>query len=146
MADPSPKSTGDAPTLTRRRITPGPFLGWLAVGALWALSIVTMLSIGMFLMPVALIVTVVMCMGYTRPDGWPGSIAGFALIALYLAFLHRHGPGQYCTGTGASVTCVDQLNPWLFLAAGVALILVCALVCWRWATRPTKPRHWRSRA
>jgi len=132
MPRPDPHS-GAAPSgaaVQRRRLLPGPYLGWTLVGSLWGFSIAGILSIGLFIMPVALAVTVVMCLGYTRPDGWPGALGGIGLVGLYLGLANR----------GASA------NPWPFLIAGIALIAVCALVSWRWYTRPIRPRHWRSRA
>jgi hypothetical protein len=95
---------------------------------LWGFSIAGILSIGLFIMPVALAVTVVMCLGYTRPDGWPSMLGGLGLVGLYLALAN------------------PRAGQWPFLIAGIALIALCALVSWRWYTRPVTPRHWRSRA
>ena len=129
---------GRAGTVTgmqRRKFRPGAFAGWIAIGILWALSIASARSIGVFVMPVALIGTLVMCLGYTRPVAWPGSIGGAGLVGCYLAFLHRHGPGRYCTAPADPATCTQLLNPWPFLAVGIALLAACALVSWRWYTR-----------
>lgn len=127
--------------LQRRPFHAGAFAGWMLVGALWALSIASVKSIGVFVMPVALIATLVMCLGYIRPQAWPGAIGGVGLVGCYLAFLHRHGPGRTCTGSGDAARCTDLLNPWPFLAAGLVLIVICALISWRWYTRPAQPRY-----
>lgn len=132
---------GTGPPAQHRQFRPGAFAGWVAVGVLWALSIASAMSIGVFLMPVALIATLVMCLGYTRPEAWPGAIGGVGLVGCYLAFLHRHGPGRYCTTGDAGRVCVDELNPWPYLASGLVLIAVCALVTRWWYTRPARPRH-----
>ncbi len=142
MPDADPSPAGGAISLQRRRFRSGPFAGWAFVGALWALSLASAFSIGVFLMPVALVLTVVMCLGYARPEGWPGALAGGALAGFYLAFLHRHGPGRYCSAPGDAATCRELLNPWPLLAGGLVLLAVCALVSWRWYTRLVVPRRW----
>jgi hypothetical protein len=126
VPDARPSPAGSPPPPQRVRFLPGPFAGWALAGVLWGLCLASILTIGVFLMPVALIVTVVMCMGYTRPDGWPGLLCGLGLIGIYLGL---------ASGGGTP-----------FLVGGIVLVVVCAPVSWRWYTRPVTPRHWRSRA
>jgi hypothetical protein len=141
MPEARPSPSGASSALQRRRFRPGAYAGWLAVGIVWGLSIASAQSIGLFFMPVALIGTVWLCLGYTRPEGWPGLLGGLGLVGCYLAFLHRHGPGRYCTDPGDPTTCTDLLNPWIFVILAAVLLAGCALISWRWYTALILPRY-----
>lgn len=127
--------------LQRRRFRPWALAGWGAVGALWALSFAFAFALSVVFMPVALVATVYMCLGYTRPEGWPGAIGGIGLVGFYLAYLHRSGPGEQCTRSAGTTTCVELLNPWVFLGGAIALLLVCAAVARWWYTRLITVRY-----
>jgi hypothetical protein len=143
-APPERAGTGTAgrePVLQRRTFRPWAYAGWVLIGALWAFCFSSAQSFGLFVMPLALIGTVWLCLGYTRPEGWPGLFGGLGLIAAYLAFLHRHGPGRYCSVPSDPSTCSDLLNPWIYVTAAGVLLLACALVTWRWYTKLITPRY-----
>lgn len=61
---------------------------------------------------------------YSKGRGAAGLLLGAGLVLLYVAFLHRQGPGEVCTSDAVSTTCVDQLNPWPFLAVRAILALL----------------------
>lgn len=60
-----------------------PTAAWAAVGALWALSLLGLASIGWFVMPVALLLTVVVARHHGR-RGLIGSAAGASMLAAVL--------------------------------------------------------------
>ena len=100
----------------------GWFAAWALVGVGAALGVAGLLTIGL---PV-LLVTVVAAVLLVRRDGasrsaW-GIGVGVALLLLWLAWLNRHGPGEYCTSTAVSSECADQYAPWPFVL--VALVVL----------------------
>jgi hypothetical protein len=104
------------------------FVGWAVIGAALALSFLTLLTIGPFLLLGALVVTGLMLW---RVDfGWAmaGMISGAGLPVLYVAWLNRHGPGEVCTRSATETTCSDQWTPWPFVAGGVLLLAVGAVI------------------
>ncbi|MEU6193182.1 hypothetical protein [Streptomyces sp. NPDC047061] len=100
------------------------FTGWLLTGACCLLALLTALSVGIFILPIAVAGTVALA---TRRDTWrglPGLLSGASLPLFLLAYLDRHGPGTYCTTSANAGSCTDGLlDPWLLLAAGL-LVLV----------------------
>lgn len=99
------------------------FLLWLFVGAGAVLGLVGIASIGVFVRP-ATVVVLVAAILYSKGRGAAGLLLGAGLVLLYVAFLHRQGPGEVCASDAVSTTCVDQLNPWPFLAVGAILALL----------------------
>jgi 4-amino-4-deoxy-L-arabinose transferase-like glycosyltransferase len=99
---------------------------WLTTGALTGLGVVSILTIGIFLLPAGIALGVV---GAVSPRFRNRSaltiLAGFALPMLYLAWLNRSGPGEVCNS--ASTSCVEEWSPWPF--AVIALLLLAAPVC-----------------
>lgn len=108
------------------------FTGWLLTGACYLLALLTVLSIGIFILPVAAAGTVVLATRRDGRRGLPGLVSGASLPLFLLGYLNRHGPGTYCTTSpsGGEGCTEGLLNPWpllalglLVLAAGVALLL-----------------------
>lgn len=100
------------------------FLAWLAVGAAYALSVLGMMTIGIFVLPIAVIATVILATRRHATDGLAGLSPGVGLALLYIAFLNRAGPGTICTAnSGGGTTCVEQWSPWPWLVFGVALVV-----------------------
>ena len=99
------------------------FAGWCVMGAGLCLGVLSMLTIG----PFVLLVTLILCgLLLSRVEfGWGmgGLLTGSAAPLLYVAWLNRHGPGEVCTRTATSVSCADQWNPWPFVAVATALVV-----------------------
>ncbi|WP_371671943.1 hypothetical protein OG985_32600 [Streptomyces sp. NBC_00289] len=113
------------------------FLAWLAIGAAAGLGVLTIPTIG----PYVLLISVAAALGVaTRrrsAAGLPGLLSGVGLPLLYVAYLNRHGPGTVCTTTATGQSCVDEWSPWLWLAAGGALLLAGAV----WSTATDRRRR-----
>ncbi|MER5918181.1 hypothetical protein ABT124_50120 [Streptomyces sp. NPDC001982] len=99
------------------------FCAWLTVGALGSLSLLTILTIGLYLLPVTMAAAGLLASRRGSSAGLAGVISGPGMSLLYVAFLNRGGPGTVCTTTATSQSCVDEYHPWWWLAAGVALLL-----------------------
>jgi hypothetical protein len=106
----------------------GAFVGWCAVGAALCLSVLTLLTIGPFVLLVTLMLIGVMLW---RVDfGWAmaGMISGAGLPALVVAWLNRDGPGEVCTRSATELSCGDEWSPWPFVVVGVLLLVVGGVV------------------
>ncbi|MEU6355284.1 hypothetical protein ABZ896_39250 [Streptomyces sp. NPDC047072] len=99
------------------------FCAWLLVGALASLGLLTVLSIGVFLLPAALVAAVLLATRNGSRVGLAGLLSGLGAPLLYVAFLNREGPGNVCTTSASGQSCVDEYSPWGWLAAGVVLLL-----------------------
>ncbi|MFK0151433.1 hypothetical protein ACIQVL_27060 [Streptomyces sp. NPDC090499] len=99
------------------------FTGWLLTGAGYLLALLTVLSIGLFILPIPVAGTLALA---TRRDAWrglPGLLSGASLPLFLLAYLNRHGPGTYCTASAGGSSCTEGLlNPWLLLAIGLLVL------------------------
>lgn len=78
------------------------------------------LSIGVFVLPFALLATVVAVRIEGSNHGLPGLAAGVGALPLLLAYLNRDGPGNVCKHQA----CSDEWSPWPFLAVALVLITV----------------------
>jgi hypothetical protein len=113
------------------------FFAWLIVGGLFSLGAISIASIGLFVLPAALVATVAVVRQPATWRGVSGLLAGLGMPALFVAYLNRGGPasggcvaingGQLCASTGGSgspQTVSQLLNPWPWLAVGVLLIAI----------------------
>jgi hypothetical protein len=95
---------------------------WALVGAAWALALVGAASIGVFVLPVALVVTVLVARARGAEAGLPGVVAGLGLPLFYVALLNRAGPDpNHCNPAGTH--CEELMSPWPWFALGAAFVL-----------------------
>lgn len=52
-----------------------------------------------------------------------GCVSGAGLPLFFVAWVNRSGPGEVCVTTSAMVNCMQELSPWPWLVAAVALFL-----------------------
>jgi hypothetical protein len=97
------------------------FVLWAMVGAGAVASLLTVLTIGIFLLPVTALLAGLLAWRGNRRLAGPGILAGLGLIPLYVGYLNRGGPGMVCTGTAVAGSCTQEWSPWPWVAAGVAL-------------------------
>jgi hypothetical protein len=98
------------------------FLGWTTVGAGAVLGVLTILTIGIFVLPgTALLAGLLVWRGRASQAG-PGLLTGCGLIPLYVAYLNRAGPGNVCTTTATGGSCTQEFSPWPWVAAGLFLV------------------------
>lgn len=101
--------------------SPAAFAAWVVAGAGLCLGVLTMLTIG----PFVLLATLVLCgLLLWRPGfglGMTGGVTGAAVPVLWVAWLNRHGPGTFCTHTTNGTSCSDEWTPWPFLLLAVVL-------------------------
>ena len=113
----------------------GPFLAWMAAGALLGVALAGVATIGLLILPLAVVaVTALVLWPKGRNASAFGVLAGLGAVPLYIAYLNRGGPGTVCTTTATGGGCSGEWSPWPFLAAGVLLIGAGAALFWllRW--------------
>jgi len=106
----------------------GAFLGWCLAGAGGCFGVLSLLSVG----PFVLLGTLFLCgwLLWRFNFGWSmgGLLVGAALPVLYVAWLNRNGPGDVCTSTATSQSCGEESSPWPLLAAALVLVVGGAVV------------------
>ena len=103
------------------------FVAWLMIGAAYAVSFLAILTVGPFIVPVSLVMTVLLWRKRRADRELLGLVSGLALPLLYVGYLNRDGPGTVCTtGRDGSQSCIDEWSPWPWLAVGVLLLLAGA--------------------
>jgi hypothetical protein len=95
------------------------------VGAAYAFGLLGILSIGIFVLPCAVLGTWYLARRPPSLKGLPGALSGAGLPLLYVALLNRDGPGTVCTvlGDGAQ-RCDQEMSPWPWLVAGLLFVLL----------------------
>jgi hypothetical protein len=126
-----PTTTGsnNSPHDTSRR--PWAWFGlWALTGACYAMVIAGAFTIGVFFVPAAIVITVLLARSTRARRAMAGLIAGLAVPLIVVASLNRAGPGLVCTtdDRGTGQTCAQQWNPWLFLAGAAIALAVGVLV------------------
>ena len=121
--------TAEAPRSDRRTPLWAWFVAWFLLGVGYVVAVLGALTIGVFVLPVAVVATVTVATRRDATEGIPGLISGFALPLFYVAYLNRDGPGTVCKvlrdgGRG----CSEQWSPWPWIGAGVALLLAGVVV------------------
>lgn len=119
-------TTAAGPVRDQLRAGPVGFVLWALVGAGMALGISV---IGLFTAPVALVLALVLLwLGQGTDAAGFGLLAGPAAVAGLIAYLNRSGPGAVCSHSGGGLTCEDESNPWPWLVAAIALLLLSVLL------------------
>ena len=116
------------------------FAAWLMVGAGYGISFLGILSIGLFVLPLPVFVTILLARQKSAGAGLPGVISGFGAPLCYVAYLNRSGPGTICTTTaGGGMSCVDEGSPWPWLAVAAVLLVLGLAVFLARQRHPARP-------
>jgi hypothetical protein len=116
--------SADAPPThpVTRRPRYASFVAWAIVGACACLALLTALTIGPVLLVAVVMALVVLI---RRPggvgEGVNGLVSGAGVLLLTIAYLNRHGPGEYCETSATETHCTSEWSPWPWLVVGVLL-------------------------
>ena len=99
------------------------FFAWPIVAVALVASILGMLTIGIYVLPFALLgLHVVLKWGGNRRSS-VGIISGAGLPFLFVAYLNRNGPRSVCHPYGNGEECAIEKGPWLYSIMGIALVV-----------------------
>ena len=115
------------------------FVAWMLVGGLYALSLLGMLTIGIFVLPIPVVATVLLVQRQKAGRGTLGLVAGIALPLFYVSLLNRDGPGMICSAIEGGTACTEEMSPWPWLAAGLAFMALGISAFWFMRPRPAPP-------
>ena len=101
---------------------------WGLVGALASFGIAALMTVGVFVLAAAAILALLGAVLRVDLRGLSAMVIGAAVTPFYIALLNRSGPGWTCTRTATSTSCSEQMNPWWFVAVGVALVALGAML------------------
>jgi hypothetical protein len=100
------------------------FIAWMLVGAGYALGLLSVLSIGAYVLLITVVATFVLATRAGNRVGLPGLVSGLSLPLFYVAY----------TTTATSQTCSDQWSPWPWIVVAI-LLLVSGCVWFAMAKR-----------
>ena len=95
------------------------FFAWVAVGVGAALSVSVL---GIFAVPPALLVAALLIVFHHADRSAFGVLAGMGLLALYVAYVQRRGPGTVYWHTATASGSDQYLDPRPWLVVGVLLV------------------------
>ena len=71
-------------------------------------------------------------------EGLLAELDGLGVLPLVVGLNNLGGPGERCSSTQSSLSCIELLSPWPFLLPGILLIVVGGWLAWRFGrTRPS---------
>lgn len=113
-----------SPTRPRTAAVPiWPFFLWMLAGAGLVLGLLGILTIGIFVLPVAVALAIALTRWpRTRNRTTAGLLSGLGLVPLFVAYLNRGGPGTVCVSTATRQSCTQEWSPWPWAGAGLALV------------------------
>jgi len=89
-----------------------------------------LLTIGLFVLPIAVVTTVLLVRRRQAGRGALGLVAGLALPLFYVALLNRDGPGMICSAIEGGTACTQEMSPWPWFAAGLVFLAVGTSAFW----------------
>lgn len=96
---------------------------WLLGGAMASYGVMGLPSIGLLVLPVAVVVLVV-AGAVTQGEGGPLLLVGAAVPLLWVAARNWGGPGERCWQTETGGGCQGLFDPWVFAIPGLALLVI----------------------
>ena len=107
------------------------FVAWILVGITFAFALLSAMTIGVFVLPVAVGLAVLVATRQGSIVGIVGLISGASLPLFYVAYLNRDGPGNVCRSfADGGSACTEEWSPlpWLFIGAVLLIGGVAAFV------------------
>lgn len=111
-------------TRSAARKAVGWFAAWLAVGVALAFSVVDLPAFGLLVFPFAAAGVVLLAVRHRLDRSAWGLSCGIGLLCLYVAYVQRKGPSVVTWHTATAGGADTYLDPRLWLAVGLLLVLV----------------------
>jgi hypothetical protein len=94
------------------------------VGTAFALGVLGAFTIGVFILPAALLGLLVLLRYERTHSGLPGLACGPGIVLLYVGYLNRDGAGTVCTHSpSGGSNCRTETSPWPWLVVGLAFVI-----------------------
>jgi hypothetical protein len=101
------------------------FFAWPIVGAALAFSVLSAMTVGIFILPIALVGLFALLKWGGNRKSSAGLISGIGFPLIYIAFLNRDGPGMVCGSyKNGGGNCTQEYSPWPWLFLGLALVIL----------------------
>lgn len=97
---------------------------WFLVGTGACLSVLGVLTVGIFIAPVVALLAGGLLVSAGVSRGMFGAVSGASLMLFFVAWANREGPGEVCTVTPHLTECAERWNPWHWFVVGLVLLLV----------------------
>ncbi|MCW2792033.1 MAG: hypothetical protein JWO76_1131 [Nocardioides sp.] len=123
--------------ITHRRSPDLLFVLWTVGGAALCLGLVSILTIGVFVLPVAALLCGLLLWWGGPGRALAGALSGAAAPLFYIAWLNRGGPGEVCHAITGGLECTEEMSPWPWLVAGLVLAMA-GLVLFAGLGRPRR--------
>jgi hypothetical protein len=105
------------------------FLAWPIIGVALSLSVLGAMTIGIFILPFAIVGLLALRKWGGNQKASVGIISGAGLPVLCVAYLNRQGPGMICgTYESGGGYCMEEYSPLPFLLFGTALVVIGVLL------------------
>jgi len=101
---------------------------WILVGLAGLLCLASIISVGLFILPLPIAGAILLFTHPRKMVAAPVLLAAAGFGPLILAYFNRPGPGHVCHADADGVSCGDYLNPFPWLALGIALWLTSAIL------------------
>jgi hypothetical protein len=95
------------------------FLAWVAVGVGLALAVSTL---GFYATPLACLAAIALLLRHHGGRAAFGALVGMGMLALYVAYVQRAGPGTVSWHTATSSGATQYLDPRPWLVVGLVLV------------------------
>lgn len=115
------------------------FAAWMLVGGLYEFSMLGMMTIGLFVLPIPILATVLLVRRHAGGRIALGLVAGIALPLFYVSVLNQDGPGMICSAIEGGTACTEETSPWPWLAAGLAFLALGISAFWLLRPRSVPP-------
>lgn len=99
------------------------FCAWALTGALLALGVLALLTIGLPMLLLAALLAWALARRPAARAGLPGLLSGAGAPFAYVAWLNRDGPGHVCHAIPGGETCTEQWSPVPFVVVAAFLVL-----------------------
>jgi hypothetical protein len=113
------------------------FALWLVVGTAYVVAVLGILTIGILVLPVAIIANAFAARRRPLTPAVFGLLGGLGIPLLFVGFANINGPGNVCTHFAGGESCTQEWTPWPWLLAGAVLIVVAIVLFVR---SPASPR------
>lgn len=98
------------------------FVVWALLGGGFAFGVLSLLSIGAFVLPVVLLLAMVAGRRAGSAREVVGLVSGAGVPVIYLAWLNRGGPGDVCRSYPGGASCTQEWSPWPFVVLAIVLV------------------------